>query len=46
MKKNSRTDPKKKRKIDVRAEFQKVAQEDEDEKEAEDPFTPGGPLEK
>ena len=44
--KNSRTDPKKKRKIDVRAELQKVAHEDEDEKGAEGPFTPGGPLEK
>ena len=41
---SSRPGLKKKRKIDVRLELQKVAEEGEDEKEAEDPLTPGGPL--
>ena len=43
---SSRSGSNKKRKIDVRLELQKVAQENEDEKEAEDPHTPGGPLKK
>ena len=43
---SSRSGSNKKRKIDVRLELQKVAQENHDEKEAEDPHTPGGPLKK
>ena len=42
---SSRSGPKKKRKIDLRLQLQKAAQENEDEKEAEDPETPGDPNE-